>query len=146
MLIMNCLNRISRIVIAGLIIWPSLFTLSMSQESTEPPQDTSVSRDTPPYEDRLHRIAELAGSMHYLSNLCKTSENNSFRLRMQEIIDAETASEPTRRKQLIAKYNMGYRAFSSVYTNCTDAARFIEGNYRKEGQKLIGDLLARYSN
>lgn len=143
---MNCLNRISKTLIAGLIIWPSLVVLSLSQESTEPQQGAFISRDKPPYEDRLHRIAELAGSMHYLSNLCKTSENNSFRLRMREIIDAETVAEPTRRKQLIAKYNMGYRAFSSVYTACTDAARFIEGNYRKEGQKLINDLLARYSN
>lgn len=143
---MNCLNRISKVVMAGLIIWPSLFATSVSQENTEPQTATIVSRDKPPYEDRLHRIAELAGSMHYLSSLCKTSDTNSFRLRMQEIIEAETASEPARRKQLIAKYNMGYRAFSSVYTNCTDAARLIEGNYRKEGQKLITDLLARYSN
>lgn len=143
---MNRLNRISKIVVAGLIIWPSLVAPATSQENTEPPQDTSISRDKPPYEDRLHRVAELAGSMHYLSNLCKTSENNSFRRRMQEIIEAETASEPARRRQLIAKYNMGYRAFSSVYTNCTDAARFIETNYRKEGQRLISDLLARYSN
>lgn len=143
---MNCLNQILKIVVAGLVIWSSLFAPSIGQEADEPVQETFVSRDKPPYEDRLHRVAELAGSMHYLSNLCKTSQNNSFRLRMQEIIDAETASEPARRKQLIANYNMGYRAFSSVYTNCTDAARFIEGNYRKEGQKLINDLLARYSN
>jgi uncharacterized protein (TIGR02301 family) len=130
---MNCLYRISKVATVGLIIWPSLFAPTIGQEK-------------PPYEDRLHRVAELAGSMHYLSNLCKTSQNNSFRLRMQEIIDAETASEPARRKQLIAKYNMGYRAFSSVYTICTDAARLIEGNYRKEGQKLINELLTRYSN
>lgn len=143
---MNCLNRISKIVITGLLIWPSLFAPSMSQESAEQQQDTYITKDKPPYEDRLHRVAELAGSMHYLSELCKTSENNSFRLRMQEIIEAETTSEPARRKQLIAKYNMGYRAFSSVYTSCTDAARLIEGNYRIEGQKLINDLLSRYSN
>lgn len=143
---MNCINRMSKLVIAGLIIWPSIIAILVSQDSAAQQQDAIISKDKPPYEDRLHRIAELTGSMHYLSELCETSKNNAFRQRMQQIIDAETASEPNRRKQLIAKYNRGYRAFASVYTKCTDAARFIESNYRKEGQQLINDLLARYSN
>ncbi|MBO6919039.1 MAG: TIGR02301 family protein [Rhizobiaceae bacterium] len=105
-----------------------------------------LQNSTPPYEDRLHRVAELVGSLHYITNLCGTAKNDQFRIKMQEFIEAETLNEPLRRKLLISKYNKGYRAFASVYTSCTDSAKLVETNYRTEGKALIEELLSRYSN
>lgn len=115
---------------------------TFAQESGSAPAQKS----TPPYEDRLHRVAELVGSLHYITNLCGTAKNDQFRMKMQEFIEAETLNEPLRRKLLISKYNKGYRTFASVYTSCTDAAKLVETNYRTEGKALIEELLSRYSN
>lgn len=115
---------------------------AQAQQAGSTPQRS----DTPPYEERLHRVAELVGSLHYITNLCGTASNDQFRIRMQEFIEVETQNEPLRRKLLIAKYNKGYRAFASVYTACTDSAKRVEVNYRSEGKLLIDELLSRYSN
>lgn len=139
-------------IIVAILCWAltlgSTHSLMAQQAETgnDAPPIAPIRTDTPPYEEQLHRVAELVGSLHYLTGLCGEKENDQFRLKMQDIIAAETATEPLRRKQLIAKYNKGYRAFASVYTNCTDAARLAESNYRTEGKTVIADLLARYSN
>jgi uncharacterized protein (TIGR02301 family) len=137
----------SAIVCWALLLGPTNLLMAQQTETgSDKPAIAPIRTDTPPYEEQLHRVAELVGSLHYLTGLCGDKDNNEFRQKMQDIVEAETANEPLRRKQLIAKYNIGYRAFASVYTNCTDAARLAEKNYRTEGKTVIEDLLARYSN
>mmetsp|Transcript_19800 Transcript_19800/g.25952 ORF Transcript_19800/g.25952 Transcript_19800/m.25952 type:complete len:138 (-) Transcript_19800:7-420(-) len=131
-----------RCVVLSFVITLSLAPISFAQEAGSSP----LPRSTPPYESRLHRVAELVGSLHYITNLCGTAKNDQFRIKMQEFIEAETLNEPLRRKLLISKYNKGYRAFASVYTSCTDSAKLVETNYRTEGKALIEELLSRYSN
>lgn len=131
-----------RCVVLTFTVLTLLAPISFAQEVSTSPAQIS----TPPYESRLHRVAELVGSLHYITNLCGTAKNDQFRIRMQEFIEAETLNEPLRRKLLISKYNKGYRAFASVYTSCTDAAKLVETNYRTEGKALIEELLSRYSN
>ena len=65
---------------------------------------------------------------------------------MQALLDSETAGEPGRREQLTAGYNRGFRAFASVYTDCTPSAVVAEERYRYEGAKLITEIVARYGN
>lgn len=129
-------------VVLSFLIAVFIAPSSIAQEAGSAP----VQNSTPPYEDRLHRVAELVGSLHYITNLCGTAKNDQFRIKMQEFIEAETLNEPLRRKLLISKYNKGYRAFASVYTSCTDSAKLVETNYRSEGKALIDELLSRYSN
>ena len=131
-----------RCVVLSLIVSCMIALNASAQEAGSAPAPNS----TPPYEDRLHRVAELVGSLHYITNLCGTAKNDQFRIKMQEFIEAETLNEPLRRKLLISKYNKGYRAFASVYTSCTDSAKLVETNYRTEGKALIEELLSRYSN
>ncbi|MEO9459260.1 MAG: TIGR02301 family protein [Lentilitoribacter sp.] len=131
-----------RCVVLTFTVLTLLVPISFAQEASTP----AVQSSTPPYESRLHRVAELVGSLHYITNLCGTAKNDQFRIKMQEFIEAETLNEPLRRKLLISKYNKGYRAFASVYTSCTDAAKLVETNYRTEGKALIEELLSRYSN
>ncbi len=98
----------------------------------------------PPYEDRLIRLSEIVGSVHYLRTLCM-GVDEGWRSRMQALIDVE-AGEAARRARMIAAFNKGYRSFASVYRNCTDAAVEAEELYRKEGLELASEIIARYGN
>lgn len=125
-----------------------------------------------PYEDRLVRLAEIVGSVHYLDTLCSTraaatggpeTENGTseqrnaapppppdtpatdWRRMMGALIETE-APEPERNAKLTAAFNRGYRSFASVYTRCTDAARSAMQRYRSEGATLATEIIARFGN
>ena len=62
----------------------------------------------PPYDDRLVRLSEIAGSVHYLRKLCSGADEG-WREKMQDLIDTE-ADSAQRRARLIATFNRGYRS------------------------------------
>jgi predicted secreted protein len=128
-----------------------------------PPRDA-------PYEDRLVRLAEIVGSVHYLETLCSAGESagaeaenetlaeegdgngasapvqtSDWRRMMGALIETE-APEPDRNAKLTAAFNRGYRSFASVYTRCTDAARTATERYRSEGATLATEIIARFGN
>ncbi|MCR9139110.1 MAG: TIGR02301 family protein [Alphaproteobacteria bacterium] len=106
---------------------------------------TAGSQDVkPPYEDRLIRLSEIVGSVHYLRTLCM-GVDEGWRSRMQALIDVEAGQE-ARRARMIAAFNKGYRSFASVYRSCTDVAVEAEELYRKEGLELASEIIARYGN
>ncbi len=98
----------------------------------------------PPYEDKLIRLSEIVGSVHYLRTMCMGGDEG-WRGKMQELIDLE-ASDPERRARLIAAFNKGYRSFASVHTKCSDTAIEAEELYRKQGLVLASEIIARYGN
>lgn len=99
-----------------------------------------------PYDEKLARLSEILGAVHYLRNLCNKDGEREWRDAMQTLIDAETASEPQRRARMVAAYNRGYRSFASVYTTCTASAVAAESFYRNEGATLAVEIAARYGN
>jgi uncharacterized protein (TIGR02301 family) len=109
------------------------------------PPPPEVEKPTP-YDDRLGRLSEIVGAVHYLRNLCNASGEPEWRQQLQALLDAETKEEPKRRAKLTAAYNRGYRSFASVYTSCTSAALRAEENYRNEGATLATEITARYGN
>lgn len=100
-------------------------------------------RDAPPYEDQLLRLAEIFGSLHFLRPLCGHDDTPSWRARMQTLLETEVAEE-NRRRRFVERFNLGYRGFSSVYRECTDAARLALTQYVEEGDTLIHDLTSRF--
>lgn len=98
----------------------------------------------PPYDDRLIRLSEIVGSVHYLRTLC-VGADEGWRTRMQALIDVE-AGQGARRARMVAAFNKGYRSFASVYRNCTDVAVEAEELYRKQGLELASEIIARYGN
>ncbi len=98
----------------------------------------------PPYDDRLVRLSEIVGAVHYLRTLCSGSDEG-WRDRMQDLIDVE-ADTAERRARMIAAFNKGYRSFASVYRSCTDQAIEAEELYRKQGLELASEIIARYGN
>jgi len=97
-----------------------------------------------PYDPQLTRLAEVLGSIHFLRGLCG-QEETVWRERMEALIEAEAPSEE-RRAMLIASFNRGYRAFSGVYTSCTEAAVQAIERYMKEGETLTEEITRRYGN
>ncbi|TCN30877.1 TIGR02301 family protein [Sinorhizobium americanum] len=141
---------IFRLVLAGTAL--AVAAGAAAQEAAPAPQDTQtaapppVEDKQPPYEQRLVRLAEIIGSVHYLRNLCLNQPEDSWRRSMEELIDKETADEPKRRERMTAAFNRGYRTFASVYTTCTEPATLAEERYRAEGATLASEIAARFGN
>jgi len=99
-----------------------------------------------PYDDKLLRFAEVIGSVHYLRTLCKAPGGDEWRNSMQQLLDSEAKDEPQRKEKLTAAFNRGYRAFASVYTDCTASAIVAEERYRNEGATLATEITSRFGN
>lgn len=95
-----------------------------------------------PYDDKLNRLAEVMGSVHYLTNLCG-EPSNKWRDEMQRMLSLESP-EPNRRSRLIASFNRGFRSFDSVYNQCTSQAETAVARYIDEGISLSTEINARF--
>lgn len=96
-----------------------------------------------PYDERLARLAEVLGSIHYLRNLCG-DVSNEWREEMEALLTVERP-DPNRRAQLISSFNRGYRGFDSVYTSCTPQALEAVDAYMNEGIALAIETNSRYA-
>lgn len=142
-----------RLIVTTLLL--ATATTAVAQKTAAPPQDkTQVQAPAPvvveekptPYDQRLIRLAEVLGSVHYLRNLCVKEPEDVWRRSMQALIDKETANEEKRRERMTAAFNRGYRTFASVYTTCTQPAIVAEQRYRAEGATLASEIVARFGN
>ncbi|PHP68278.1 TIGR02301 family protein [Zhengella mangrovi] len=97
---------------------------------------------TAPYDDRMIRLAEVLGSLHYLRNLCG-EKGNAWRNRMEDILAVETP-DGDRRKRYIASFNRGYRSYAAIHTTCTDASMQAIDRYMKEGESLSREIVVRF--
>jgi len=121
-------------------------TKKPEKKDEPPPADTPQVEEKPaPYDDRLLRMAEILGSVHYLRNLCNGREDE-WRQMMAEFLATETKNEPQRAAKLTAGFNRGYRAFAATYTKCTPQAVAAEEKYRAEGATLATEITARFGN
>jgi uncharacterized protein (TIGR02301 family) len=97
---------------------------------------------TAPYDEKVQRLAELIGALHYLRNLCGET-GNDWRLSMEDLLAAEKP-EGERRKRYIASFNRGYRSFASVHTICTATSMEAISLYMKEGEALSREIVVRF--
>ncbi|MBL0371171.1 TIGR02301 family protein [Rhizobium sp. KVB221] len=111
----------------------------------KPAAPAPVEEKPAPYDDRLLRMAEILGSVHYLRNLCNGRETE-WRQLMTDLLAEETRNEPKRAAALTAGFNRGYRSFAATYTKCTPQAVAAEGKYRAEGATLASEIAARFGN
>jgi uncharacterized protein (TIGR02301 family) len=101
---------------------------------------TSPARaDTKPYDDKLMRLTEILGAVHYLRELCDANEGMFWRDRMKEIMDAEGTSA-ARRARLARSFNQGYRSYSRTYVTCTQSAQTAITRFLTEGAALSESL------
>ncbi|WP_331373871.1 TIGR02301 family protein [Sinorhizobium chiapasense] len=139
---------ILRLALTGALLVFAVGAAAQQEEAPQPDKATPpvTGENATSYDQRLVRLAEILGSVHYLRNLCLKAEEDTWRRSTQELIDKEAADEPKRRERLTAAFNRGYRTFASVYTTCTEPATLAEQRYRAEGATLASEIVARFGN
>lgn len=96
--------------------------------------------ETKPYDDRLLRLSEVLGAVHFLRELCGNNDGMLWRDRMQELLNTEGAS-PTRRLKLTRAFNTGYRSYSRTYATCTASAQTAIARFLAEGSEIADNLV-----
>jgi len=100
----------------------------------------AFAQETKPYDDRLLRLSEVMGAVHFLRELCGNNDGMLWRDRMQDLINAEGAS-PTRRLKLTRAFNTGYRSYARTYATCTPSAQTAIARFLAEGSEIADNLV-----
>jgi uncharacterized protein (TIGR02301 family) len=95
--------------------------------------------DTKPYDERLMRLSEVLGAVHYLRELCGANDGQLWRERMRELMEAE-GSSALRRAKLTRSFNNGYRSYSRTYSTCTASAQTAIARFLAEGADIAEGL------
>ena len=96
--------------------------------------------ETKPYDDKLMRLSEILGAVHYLREICGNSDGQLWRERMRELIDGE-GTTAQRRARLTKSFNEGYRSYSRTYQSCTPTAQVAIGRFLNEGAQIADGLV-----
>ena len=96
--------------------------------------------DVKPYDDKLLRLSEILGAVHYLRELCGANEGQYWRDRMRELTDAEGTSA-LRRAKLARAFNQGYRSYSRTYNTCSPSAQTAITRFLGEGTQISEGLI-----
>jgi uncharacterized protein (TIGR02301 family) len=99
--------------------------------------------DAKPYDDKLLRLSEILGAVHYLRELCGANEGQYWRERMQGLMDSE-GSSALRRARLSRAFNQGYRSYSRTYNTCSPSAQTAITRFLAEGAQLSEALVKSF--
>ena len=97
------------------------------RESSAPPPP-----DDRPYDNKLMRLAEILGAVHYLRELCGAEEGQIWRDQMKDILRNE-GTTAVRRAKLVNSFNDGYRGYRRTYRTCTQSATVATMRFSSEG-------------
>jgi uncharacterized protein (TIGR02301 family) len=104
------------------------------RESSAPPPP-----DDRPYDNKLMRLAEILGAVHYLRELCGAEEGQIWREQMKEILRNE-GTTAVRRAKLVNSFNDGYRGYRRTYRTCTQSATLATVRFSSEGASIAASL------
>jgi uncharacterized protein (TIGR02301 family) len=103
-------------------------------------QPQVASPENRPYDDKLLRLSEILGAVHYLRELCGNNDGQLWRDRMKELMNAE-GSSALRRAKLTRSFNDGYRSYSRTYYSCTASAQTAITRFLTEGAEIADTLV-----
>jgi len=106
------------------------------RESTAPPPP-----DDRPYDNKLMRLAEILGAVHYLRELCGAQEGQLWREQMKDILKNE-GTTAVRRAKLVNSFNDGYRGYRRTYRTCAPSATLAVTRFSTEGAQIAAALAA----
>lgn len=118
----------------------SVHALVASMLIAAAPLSAFAASDTKPYDEKLMRLSEILGAVHYLRELCGANEGQYWRDRMRELTDAE-GSTALRRAKLARAFNQGYRSYSRTYNTCSPSAQTAIMRFLTEGTQLSEALV-----
>ena len=111
-----------------------------------PPPKEEAAPEPPPaaYEPDLLRLAEVLGTLSYMTALCTQPGSDAWPQRITQLIEAE-GTTPQRRERLAGAYNRGYLGHQSTHRACTDRSREVIDRMLQQGQRLTREISTRYS-
>ena len=96
--------------------------------------------DSKPYDDRLFRLSEILGAVHYLRELCGAEEGQLWRERMSDLLQSEGTSA-LRKAKLTRSFNKGYQSYSRTYNTCSPSAQNAINRFVAEGAGIADNLV-----
>lgn len=118
--------------------WTGLAALVLAAVVSATPAPAAT--DGKPYDEKLLRLSEILGAVHYLRELCGAGDGQVWRDRMRELMEAE-GSSALRRARLTRSFNQGYRAYSRTYNACTPSAQTAITRFLTEGAQISETLV-----
>lgn len=118
----------------------TLALLALLAAVAPPHAPLAQSTDTKPYDEKLLRLSEILGAVHYLRELCGANEGQAWRDRMQELLNAE-GSSALRRAKFTRSFNQGYQNYSRTYKTCTSTAQTAISKFLTEGEQIADNLI-----
>jgi uncharacterized protein (TIGR02301 family) len=122
-------------------MWRSACTAALMTAIALAPLPLNAQTVEKPYDDRLLRLSEILGAVHYLRELCGANEGQGWRDRMRELVEAE-GSNALRRARLTRSFNQGYYSYSKTHKICTTTAQTAIHRFMNEGAQ-IAEVLVR---
>lgn len=101
---------------------------------------TAQSLEIRPYDEKLLRLSEILGAVHFLRELCGAADGQLWRERMRELLDAEGTSA-LRKARLTRSFNNGYRSYSRTYQTCTPSAQTAVSKFMAEAVEIADTLV-----
>jgi len=88
-------------------------------------------QDARPYDDKLMRLSEILGAVHYLRELCGANDGQLWRDKMRELTEAE-GSSALRRARLTRSFNKACTASAqtAITRFLAEAAQIADGLVR----------------
>lgn len=96
--------------------------------------------DTRPYDEKLLRLSEILGAIHYLREVCQANEGQRWRDQMGKLIEFEGTSA-IRKARLVSSFNKGYRSYRRTYQTCTKSAETAVARFLIEGAQISEELV-----
>ncbi|KAA6206637.1 MAG: TIGR02301 family protein [Candidatus Tokpelaia sp.] len=139
-------QRVFALILAagGTFLPPSAGAEAITAPLNSMPGPATQNRSLSNYDEKLNRMAEILGSLHYLYRICG-AQDSEWRAYMQKLIAALHADDK-QQLRLYAAFNRSYEAFADNYSACTTAAKEASERYRLEGLTLSRHLLEHFSS
>ncbi|HJZ32897.1 MAG TPA: TIGR02301 family protein [Hyphomicrobiaceae bacterium] len=128
----------TRAAVLALGLLACVWLSAVAQAQAPPP--TLASPENRPYDDKLLRLSEILGAVHYLRELCGSNDGQLWRDRMKDLMNAE-GSSALRRAKLTRSFNDGYRSYSRTYYSCTASAQTAIQRFLTEGAEIADALV-----
>jgi uncharacterized protein (TIGR02301 family) len=138
------------LLLMSLIVAVAMPTLAQQQRrpasAPPPPPKEEAAPEPPPaaYEPDLLRLAEVLGTLSYMTTLCSQPGSDAWPQRITQLIDAE-GTTVQRKERLAGAYNRGFLGHQSTHRACTDRSRQVIDRMLQQGQRLTREISTRYS-
>lgn len=94
------------------------------------------------YSQKINKLAEILGSLQFISQICPNN-NENWREYMRQLILIQQIPLD-REEELIGHFNRSYNSLANSYSQCTIAAQKAQQYFLKQGEELIIDLLQKH--